>query len=163
MDAIIARLQRLEDIDAIRRLKARYLHACDRKQIEVIRDCFAPGSVSIDYGAIGCFNNREDFLRVYQEKACHPEVIDIHHGHNEQIEWLSLTEATATFDLFFHQMDTRSGMLVQLGGFYEDAFHKQDGRWKIVATKFIVTSTLVNSVGNGNITPVFQGVAPPPI
>lgn len=163
MEAILARLQRLEDIEAIRRLKAQYLHACDRKRVDLIRACFADGSITIDYGAIGCFDNREDFLRVYQEKACHPEVIDIHHSHNEQIDWLSAQDARATFDLFFYQIDTRSGMLVQLGGFYEDAFRKQDGQWKIVATKFVVTSTLVNSVTNGSLVPVFQGVAPAPI
>lgn len=163
MNDILARLQRLEDIEAIRRLKARYLHACDRKRIDVIRDCFAAGAVVIDYGAIGCFDNREDFLRVYQEKACHPEVIDIHHGHNEQIEWLSAYAASATFDLFFYQIDTRSGMLIQLGGYYEDQFCKQDEQWKISSTRFVVTSTVVNNVSGGNVQPLFQGVAPPPI
>lgn len=163
MDDILARLQRLEDIEAIRRLKARYLHACDRKNIAAIRACFAPGNIRIDYGAIGCFDNREDFLQVYQAKACHPEVIDIHHGHNEQIEWLSASEASAVFDLFFYQIDTRTGMLIQLGGYYEDQFCKRDEQWLISATRFVVTSTVVNTVSSGNLQPLFQGVAPPPI
>ena len=163
MDALLARVQRLEDIEAIRRLKARYLHACDRKNIPALRDCFADGDVEIDYGAIGCFSNRDDFLKVYQEKACHPHVIDIHHGHNEQIEWHSASEASATFDLFFYQIDTSSGMLIQLGGYYEDRFAKSGEEWKITATKFVVTSTLVNQVGDGKFNPLFQGVAPPPI
>lgn len=163
MNEILARLQRLEDIEAIRKLKARYLHACDRKNIVALRDCFAPGNIHIDYGAIGCFDTREDFLRVYQEKACHPEVIDIHHGHNEQIEWLSPSAASAIFDLFFYQIDTRTGMLIQLGGYYEDQFRKQDGQWTISSTRFVVTSTVVSNVSSGNLQPLFQGVAPPPI
>ena len=163
MDALLARLQRLEDIEAIRQLKARYLHACDRKQIDTIRDCFADGPVLIDYGAIGCFQHRDDFLRVYQEKACHPQVIDIHHSHNAQIQWHSAAEASATFDLFFYQIDTRTGTLIQLGGYYDDALRSVDGEWKISRTRFVVTSTLVNAVSNGALNPVFQGVAPPPI
>lgn len=163
MDDLLARLQRLEDIEAIRRLKARYLHACDRKNIAALRDCFAEGEILIDYGAIGCFDNRDAFLEVYQDKACHPQVIDIHHGHNEQIDWHDTQEASALFDLFFYQIDTRSGMLVQLGGYYEDRFRKIGSEWKIVATRFIVTSTLVNNVSDGSFMPLYQGIAPPPI
>ena len=163
MDALLARVQRLEDIEAIRRLKARYLHACDRKNIPALRECFAAGAVEIDYGAIGCFSHRDDFLKVYQEKACHPHVIDIHHGHNEQIEWRSETTASATFDLFFYQIDTRSGMLIQLGGYYEDRYGREDGEWKMLETKFVVTSTDVSSVAGGELKTLFSGVAPPPI
>ncbi len=163
MDALLQRLQRLEDIDAIRQLKARYLHACDHKDLATIRDCFAGGCIQIDYGAIGCFEQRDDFLRVYQEKACHAHVIDIHHSHNEQITWQSTTEASGIFDLFFYQIDTQRGMLIQLGGYYQDRFTKLDVAWKICSTRFVVTSTLVHAVNNGVLNPVFQGVAPPPI
>jgi len=31
LSALLRRIQRLEDIDAIRRLKARYLNACDQQ------------------------------------------------------------------------------------------------------------------------------------
>ena len=163
MDTLLARLQRLEDIDAIRQLKARYLHACDRKDIATIRECFAEGKIHIDYGAIGNFDNREDFLQAYQEKACHPHIIDIHHSHNGQIDWQSEYNASATFDLFFYQIDISSGMLIQLGGYYEDHYEKRDGQWVIVGTRFNVTSTLVNAVNDGALNPVFQGIAPPPI
>ena len=163
MDALLSRIQRLEDIDAIRQLKARYLHACDRKQIAAIRDCFANGKVMIDYGAIGSFDSREDFLAVYQEKACRPNIIDMHHSHNGQIEWLSTEEATGTWDLFFHQIDTETGTLIQLGGYYEDRYGRENGEWKMLETKFVVTSTQVSSVAGGELKALFSGVAPPPI
>ena len=34
------RLSRLEAIEAIKQLKARYFHACDRKESAAVRDCF---------------------------------------------------------------------------------------------------------------------------
>ncbi|MCM2330955.1 MAG: nuclear transport factor 2 family protein, partial [Pseudomonas sagittaria] len=43
-----ARIARLEALEAIQRLKHRYLNACDLKQVESIRDCFAEGEILID-------------------------------------------------------------------------------------------------------------------
>jgi len=163
MDDILLRLQRLEDIESIRRLKARYLHACDRKDVEAIRACFASGPIHIDYGVIGVFEQRDAFVQVYQEKACHPHIIDIHHSHNEQIDWHAPDSASATFDLFFYQINTDAGLLTQLGGYYDDNFRKVDRHWHIVSTRFVVTSTLVTQVNNQQLTPLFQGLAPPPI
>ena len=37
------RIARLEALEAIRQLKHRYLNACDLKEVESIRDCFATG------------------------------------------------------------------------------------------------------------------------
>ena len=99
MQDLAQRIQRLEDIESIRQLKARYFHACDRKQIDAIRECFVEGPLLIDYGAIGRFSDREAFLAIYQEMACHAYVIDMHHGQNAQIEWQSNTDASAVWDL----------------------------------------------------------------
>ena len=163
MDALLARIQRLEDIDAIRQLKARYLHACDRKNVDAIRSCFGSGQVMIDYGAIGSFDNREEFLAVYTEKACRPNVIDMHHSHNGQIEWISAEEAIGTWDLYFYQIDTETGTLIQLGGYYKDRYGREGSEWVMLETTFVVTSTHVSSVAGGELTALFSGVAPPPI
>lgn len=137
------RIQRLEDIEAIRKLKARYLHGCDRKDSDAIKSCFADGEILIDYGAIGVFRRREDFLAVFQEMACHDHIIDMHHGQNAQIEWLSPQMASATWDLYFYQIDTHSGHHTQLAGYYEDRYEKREGQWEIVQSRFAVTSSHV--------------------
>lgn len=151
------RLQRMEDIEAIRQLKARYFHACDRKQVDVLRDCFAEGEIFIDYGAIGQFTQREAFLAVYQQMACHPHIIDMHHGQNAQIEWQSPAEARALWDLYFHQINQQTGMLTQLGGFYRDRFIKENGRWVIVETVFTITSTLMTQTSGDTLRVAFAG------
>lgn len=162
-DALLTRLQRLEDIEAIRQLKARYLHACDRKDVATLRDCFAAGAVSIDYGAIGCFQDRESFVQIFEAMACHSHIIDIHHGHNGQIHWHSSAQASATFDLYFCQINQQTSVMTQLGGYYNDEFRKIDGDWKLVSTQFVVTSTIVNQVEDGRLLPLIMGIAPPPI
>lgn len=45
IESLETRVRRLEDADAIRRLKARYFTCCDRKDPQGMRDCFAPGAV----------------------------------------------------------------------------------------------------------------------
>jgi len=157
MESLALRIQRLEDIEAIKQLKARYFHGCDRKNLDVIKGCFAQGDIKIDYGAIGCFSNREDFLAVYEQKACHAHIIDMHHGQNPQINWLSVSAASALWDLYFFQIDKQTGTCTQLAGFYEDQFRKIQDEWLIVETCFKVTSSLVTSIEEGHSRLLFAG------
>ncbi len=143
------RIQQLEDIEAIKKLKARYFHACDQKQIDVIRECFVEGDCVIDYGAVGVFKNREGLIELFSEKACHDYIIDMHHGQNPQISVMSDTVAVAAWDLFFFQINTQDNTLTQLAGFYEDRFVKTDQGWRIGSTKFNATSTLISQLDEG--------------
>ncbi len=90
--SLLDRLQRLEDIEAIRRLKARYFNACDRKEVEDIRACFVAGPVHIDYGVVGVFADREGLIKVFVDKGCHPHVVDLHHGQNAEIDITGVAE-----------------------------------------------------------------------
>ncbi len=143
------RIQVLEDIEAIKKLKARYFHACDRKHVDVIRECFVEGDCMIDYGAVGVFKNREGLIDLFTEKACLDSIIDMHHGQNPQITVMSDTIAVAAWDLFFYQINTEADTLMQLAGFYEDKFKKTNKGWRIEETKFNVTSTLVSQLEEG--------------
>ncbi|MGH8809465.1 MAG: nuclear transport factor 2 family protein, partial [Noviherbaspirillum sp.] len=60
--ALEARVRVLEDLEAIRALKARYFFSCDRKDPEAMRDCFVSGKVLIDYGRIGVFHHRDELV-----------------------------------------------------------------------------------------------------
>lgn len=130
------RIARLEALEDIRQLKHRYLNACDLKQVERIRDCFAEGDILIDYGPLGLFREREHFVALYQELACHASVIDLHHGANPEIELLSATEASARWALWYFNIDANSGATRQLGGFYQDRYRLTERGWKIVETRF---------------------------
>lgn len=143
-----ARLARLEALEAIRLLKHRYLNACDLKQVEVIRDCFAEGAISIDYGPVGTFTDRDRFVALYREMACHARVIDMHHGANPEIELLGENEAVGRWALYYFNLDGETGATRQLGGLYEDRYRCIDGAWKIVETVFRAHS-MVESVAPG--------------
>lgn len=130
------RVARLEAIEAIKQLKARYLTACDRKQVDIVRDCFPDGPVVLDYGPVGTFTHRDGLLAVFEKFACNDHVFDIHLGSNPQIRLIDDNEAEGTWGLYFFQINAASNNLMQLAGYYEDRYRRFDGEWKIVDSRF---------------------------
>ncbi|KJK16820.1 nuclear transport factor 2 family protein [Pseudomonas sp. 2(2015)] len=130
------RIARLEALDAIRQLKHRYFNACDLKQVEVIRDCFAEGEILIDYGPVGTFRDRDSFVALYQQLACNAQVIDLHHGANPEIHLTGDDQAQGRWALYYFNLDGESGATRQLGGIYQDRYRRIGGQWKMIETCF---------------------------
>lgn len=129
------RIARLEALEAIRQLKHRYLNACDLKDVEAIRDCFATGPIRIDFEAVGHFDERDTFVALYQSLACHPRVRDSHHGANPEIELTSDDTARGRWSLCYFNLDAETGLTRRLGVIYDDEYRCIAGAWKIVATR----------------------------
>ena len=161
MDTLESRIARLEAIEAIRQLKARYLSACDQKDLEGIRDCFLDGDVVIDFDRVGRFQSAEELLAVFRQYGDLPHIVEMHHGQNPQITVLGADHASATWGLYYHLIDTESNSVTQLGGFYEDEYRMQTGDWKISTTRFRVSSTLILDLADGVARSRFAGRAAP--
>ena len=138
-----ARIRALEDAEAIRSLKARYLACCDAKDPVGMRGCFADGPVKIDYGVIGCFETADPLVEVFKQIGCHPHMVEMHHGVNPQIKLLSADHAEGRWGLHYQLINTQDNTLTQLGAYYEDEYRKTAAGWKMSATRCVVTSTLV--------------------
>lgn len=151
------RLTRLETIEDIRQLKAKYLSACDLKAIDDIRACFADGEIHIDYGMLGIHKHRDALVGLFDQLGNHPHILDSHHGQIGQITVTSPTTASASWQLHFQQINTQENTVTQIMGFYADKYQKIDGRWLIVSTVFTVKSTQVHQIKDGNIAVVFSG------
>jgi len=130
------RIARLEALEEIRELKHRYLNACDTKDVETIRQCFAPGDVFIDFGPLGSFTDRDSFVALFQKLACNERVIDVHHGSNPEIQLAGQNDATARWALYYFNQDRETGATMQLGGQYRDRYRRIEGKWLIVETEF---------------------------
>ena len=161
MDDVQKRLQRLEDVEAIRALKARYFFCCDRKDPKGMRACFADGPVQIDYGAVGKFDRADALVKVFTEIGCHDYMVEMHHGMNPQVSVVDDTTAKGTWSLHYFLINTQTKGLTQLAGFYEDEYKKANGAWKIAKTRFTVTSTLAMDLTEGTAKALFAGRAPP--
>lgn len=146
LEDLAARLTALEDIDAIRQLKARYLRSCDLKQVDQLRDTFLPGPIRVEYQNFPVFTDRDDFLKVYQEMACQEGVYDIHHATNGEITLKGADEATGKWSLNFRTILLATRSVTRLGVEYEDVYRKKDGRWFIAETRSYVTSMFTEVV-----------------
>ena len=158
------RIQRLEDDRAIRDLKARYLRACDLKQPDVVNDTLKPNGVIIDFEGFPPFDNRDDFVKIYTEMGCSPDIFDMHHSANGIITFESDDRATGQWSLTFHNINLAQQTLTQFGVEYNDVYVKESGRWWIAETRSRRNSALVHKVdaegkatvtAMGNLTSAF--------
>ena len=78
------RMDVLENIELIKKLKARYVRACDLKKPDEIRDCFIQDA-SIDF-TLARWDNRDDFVDYYTRWGTPATKIDIHHAMNGVVE-----------------------------------------------------------------------------
>ena len=156
-DTLEQRIHRLESIEAIRNLKSCYFAACDAKNPAGMRACFADGEVDIDFGAIGQFNRADDLVALYEQMALHPHIVEMHNGSNPRIEIIDSDNAEGQWALCYQVIDTEKMTLTQLGGDYQDRFRRTDSGWKIVASQFVVHSTLVLELGEDQLKKLFAG------
>jgi ketosteroid isomerase-like protein len=149
-----ARIARLEAESEIRKLKARYLNACDMKDVKVIRACFHPDA-ELDYAPMGKFG-LDQLIAVFTQIAVGSPIEDSHQIHNGEIEIFDGGRAAARWSLSFTTYDPRSGSFRMMSGIYEDEYTKTGEGWRIMSSRhtprLIVDGTLQD--GAMQITPM---------
>ncbi|EQB13595.1 nuclear transport factor 2 family protein [Novosphingobium lindaniclasticum] len=160
LEEVAARLATLEDKEAIRSLKARYLRACDLKQPEVVRDCFIP-TARIAYDGFPEFGDRDAFIEVFRQMACQPGVYDIHHATNWEIDLVGPDEARGLWSLNFRTILMNARHVSRLAVEYEDVYRRQAGQWFIAETVSRITSLITEEIAeDGALRVVAYGEAP---
>ncbi|WP_313809208.1 nuclear transport factor 2 family protein [Sphingobium sp.] len=158
IEDLVTRLRALEDKEEIRLLKSRYLRACDLKQPDVVRDCFLPGGVRIDYQGFPLFTERDAFVAAYERMACQGGVFDIHHAANWDISLIGPDKARGLWSLNFRTILTGPRQVNRLAVEYDDIYCRQDGRWWIAESISRITSVLTEQIGeDGSITVLASG------
>jgi len=148
---LASRIQRLEDIEAIRRLKARYFNACDRQDPETASHCFADAEVLIDMGHIGVFKRREEFAALYRAAGCHEYILDAHHGANAEIDIIGPDQARGTWALGFRNINTRDRTVTFLSVLYHDEYARIAGEWLITRSRVEYKTALHLSYASGTL------------
>ncbi len=154
------RLRALEDVEAIRALKARYLASADGKDPAGMRACFVDGPARIDFGAVGSFDRADPLVEVFRQIGCHDYMVEMHHGVNPQIELTGADTAKAHWGLHYQLINTRENSLTQLGAYYDDEYRRTAQGWKIEATRCVVTSLLVLSLAPDAVKAMVIGRMP---
>lgn len=139
------RIWRLEQLEEIRKLKARYWFACDQKDVDAVRDCFADGPIDVSFDGTGQHTHRDAFYDLFEKFSLRDHIVEHHHGSAPQIDILDATTAEGTWSLQYRLMDTRAKTLFVVGGYYQDRYELIAGEWKIRTSSFRV----VSAVGHG--------------
>lgn len=154
------RLTRLEDDRAIRDLKMRYLRAADAKDPANMRDCFRPDA-RIRFDGFPNFDNRDDFIAIYEQFGCQDGVFDIHHGGTGILTWRDDGSVDGWWPLYYHNINLTAGSVLQLGVEYADHYVKMDGRWWIGESRSWRKSCVMQKIGDdGLLHNVAIGEAP---
>ncbi len=161
LESLAARIAALEDIEAIRQLKARYLRGCDLKQPEVVRDTLLPDGAVIAYEGFPPFDNRDAFVAVFEQMGCQPGVHDLHHATNSEITLTGADEAVGKWSLNFRSIIMATRSVIQMGVEYEDRYLRRDGRWYIAETRSTRTGCLIEQVDEAGKTTVVAMGDPP--
>lgn len=149
MSNLEARIIKLEAQSDIRKLKARYLNACDAKDMAAIRACFTEDA-EIIFPPLGRFD-LNGLLDIFEQMAVNTPIIDTHHGHNGEIE-IDGDNASGRWNLGFATYDPRSHKFRMLTGFYDDRYRKTDQGWKICYTKSTPRSVIDGTLDEKNLS-----------
>src|SRR6056297_23424 len=156
--ALAERCARLEAIEAIRQLKARYLNACDRQDPEAVRECFCEGEVIIDMADFGHCSNRDEFVdEIFVPRGCHAHVLVMHHCTNPAITLLEAGSARGVWGLNYRNINTEQRTLTLLSAMYHDEYRKVDGEWKISGSRTEYKTVMVCRYEPGSLEVQYAG------
>ena len=127
----------LHELEAIKRLKYRYLRCLDQKRWDELADCFTADARSSYGGGRYAFEGRDAIMEFLRKAMGAPSFLSSHRAHHPEIDFTSATSATGTWALEDTVIETRAGITIRGAAFYTDEYLKTDGRWKIQRTSYL--------------------------
>src|SRR5262245_24798652 len=135
--ALRAEVDRLKDIEAIRRTKHQYWRCFDTADLAGMREVLHPDvTLSVVAGVYSMvLRGRDAYLKMVEEGA-HADMISHHNGHHPEIDLVGEAEAIGTWYLYDDLFEFRRGMRLFGTAFYRDKCVKADGGWQIWYSQF---------------------------
>jgi len=118
----------MDDIESIKKLKARYFRTMDTKDWDGMRRVFTDDVVMDTTASGGSVINGADEFIDFLKQAIGPAVT-VHHGHMPEIELTSPSTATGVWALEDWVKWESSG--IHGFGHYYETYEKADGEWRI--------------------------------
>ena len=119
----------MNDIEAIKQLKARYFRFLDTKDWKSYRDIFTEDVVVDVSGSGGAVYKGLDIYMEYIHSYV-SQIKTVHHGHMPEITLTSDTTATGIWSME-DWVDFSDGREMNGQGHYFEKYEKVDGQWKI--------------------------------
>lgn len=130
-------VQRLLDIEAIKRIKHAYFRCIDTGNFEELATLFHP-DVTVHFRG-GTYEwklqGRDEYIGSISQ-SFHTRSVGHHNGHHPEIEILSATEATGVWYLADHMWVLDQNNYTTGTALYWDRYEKVDGRWLVRDTQY---------------------------
>lgn len=126
----------LVELEAIKRLKYRYLRCLDLKLWDEIRECFTEDATAAYSGGRYAFRGREAIVGFLERAMGATTFLSSHRVHHPEIDFESDTEARGTWALDDVVIETRFAITIRGAAFYEDRYRKEGGVWRISETGY---------------------------
>ena len=126
----------LHELEAIKRLKYKYLRCLDQKLWDEIGSCFTADATCSYSGGKYAFDGRDAIVDFLRKAMGAPSFYSSHRVHHPEIEFQSATTARATWALEDQVIETKAQITIRGAAFYHDEYVKQDGVWLIRSTGY---------------------------
>ena len=126
----------VDDLEAIKRLKYKYLRCLDLKLWSDLAECFTEDAVSAYSGGKYSFDGRDAIMDFLEKAMGAPSFLSSHTVHHPEIEFTSESTATGIWALHDVVIETNADIVIQGAAFYHDEYVKVDGEWKIRSTGY---------------------------
>ena len=126
----------LHDIEAIKRLKYKYLRCLDTKEWGELAECFVEDATSAYDAGKYTFEGRDQIIGFLEKALGRPTMISLHQVHHPEIELTGDTTATGRWYLEDMVIDTKHNTTLRGASFYRDEYVKVGGEWKFKSTGY---------------------------
>lgn len=126
----------LQEIEAIKRLKYRYLRCLDQKKWDELAACFTEDARSSYGDGKYSFAGRDEIMEFLKTSMSSPSMLTSHRVHQPEIDLTSDTTATGTWALEDTVIETQAQITIRGAAFYTDEYVKVGGEWKIKSTGY---------------------------
>ena len=141
--ALLARIQRLEDIEDIRKLRARYHFCLNEGHFAGVRELFTPDGL-VELGYLARYEGIEAIDRGFRAMGDRDRffIKQFSHGHDVDVDG---DHGTGTS--YLEARYGRFGVSYVVAGRYDDVYARVDGRWKFKSMIAELFYTVPNGVG----------------
>jgi hypothetical protein len=133
----------LREIEAIKRLKYRYMRCLDQKRWAELAECFTEDAETAYGGGKYAFRGREAVMRFLEDSMGSASFLSSHRVHHPEIDLTGPTTARGTWALEDVVIDPARKFYLQGAAFYEDEYVKVGDAWKIRKTGYTRTFEFV--------------------
>ena len=127
-------VQKLVEIEKIKRVKARYMRCLDTKDWEGMASCFTEDATSSYGDGAYSFEGRDAVMKFLRDSMSSARFISKHQVHTPEIDIHTEQQAEGKWYLEDMVAVLDQGWGLEGTGIYRDKYVKRDGHWKIQHT-----------------------------